>query len=294
MIYKPAGTKISPVPFGKTGSFSAWARCRQGVLMSKTFVPAQHLAKLWRALIEFKMLAPGDKILIGLSGGKDSMFLTAALAEIQKYAPIPFELACYTVDAMFDDHFPKAELESFCAGYGLKHYSEQVDVLKLWQHRGNTPCFTCAYFRRAATNRKAKELGFNKVAWAHHHDDAVETFLLNLFTSGQLKTFLPVTNLSRSGLTLIRPLLYYRESEIIALGKELGLQPLKNPCQYDGHTQRQSMKELVPVLQKQFPDLYDHLAAAMRITPGTELWPEQPSQQEMVALFHAFWAQKKK
>ena len=246
--------------------------------MSKTFVPAQHLAKLWRALIEFKMLAPGDKILIGLSGGKDSMFLTAALAEIQKYAPIPFELACYTVDAMFDDHFPKAELESFCAGYGLKHYSEQVDVLKLWQHRGNTPCFTCAYFRRAATNRKAKELGFNKVAWAHHHDDAVETFLLNLFTSGQLKTFLPVTNLSRSGLTLIRPLLYYRESEIIALGKELGLQPLKNPCPYNGNTKRQEIKEMLSNLEAKDPEYYRRFSAAMRSGNTAELWPAEPDR----------------
>jgi tRNA 2-thiocytidine biosynthesis protein TtcA len=114
--------------------------------MSKPFVPAQHLAKLWRALIEFKMLAPGDKILIGLSGGKDSMFLTAALAEIQKYAPIPFELACYTVDAMFDDHFPKAELESFCARYGLKHYSEQVDVLKVVAAPGQYPLFYLRLF----------------------------------------------------------------------------------------------------------------------------------------------------
>ena len=145
--------------------------------MSRTpFVPAELLSKLWRAVIEFDMLQAGDKILIGLSGGKDSMFLTAALAEIQKYAPVPFELACYTVDAMFSPAFPKAELEAFCGYYGLKHYSEKVDVNSAWQNKGNTPCFTCAYFRRAATNRTALELGFNKVALAHHHDDAVETF----------------------------------------------------------------------------------------------------------------------
>lgn len=158
--------------------------------MSRTpFVPAELLSKLWRAVIEFDMLQAGDRILIGLSGGKDSMFLTAALAEIQKYAPMPFELACYTVDAMFSPAFPKAELEAFCGYYGLKHYSEKVDVNSAWQNKGNTPCFTCAYFRRAATNRTALELGFNKVALAHHHDDAVETFLMNVLTSGQLRTF---------------------------------------------------------------------------------------------------------
>lgn len=170
--------------------------------MSRTpFVPAELLSKLWRAMIEFDMLQAGDKILIGLSGGKDSMFLTAALAEIQKYAPVPFELACYTVDAMFSPSFPKTELEAFCEHYGLKHYSEKVDVKSAWQNKGNTPCFTCAYFRRAATNRTALELGFNKVALAHHHDDAVETFLMNVLTSGQLRTFLPVTPLSKTGLT---------------------------------------------------------------------------------------------
>lgn len=196
----------------------------------KPFVPAALLGKLWRCIIEFEMLKEGDRVLIGLSGGKDSMFLTAALAEVQQYAPFRFDLACYTVDTMFSSDFPKADLESFCAQYGLKHYSSKVDVTEAWQHRTNTPCFTCAYFRRAATNRTALELGFNKVAWAHHHDDAVETFFLNLVASGQLKTFLPVTPLSRTGLTLIRPLLYYREAEIISMVDKLNLHPLKTPA----------------------------------------------------------------
>ena len=132
----------------------------------KPFVPADDLSKLWRAIIEFDMLSPGDRILIGLSGGKDSMFLTAALAEIRKYSPIPFDLACYTVNAMFAPDFPKKELEEFCQHYGLEHYHDDVDVNAAWQNKGSTPCFTCAYFRRAATNRRALELGFNKVALA--------------------------------------------------------------------------------------------------------------------------------
>ena len=105
----------------------------------------------------------------------------------------------------------------------------------------------------AATNRKAKELGCNKVALAHHNDDAVETLLLNLFNSGQPKTFMPSTYLTKSGITVIRPLLFYRESEIIANGKEIGLVPLKNPCPYDGKTQRQEMKEMVVRLENRCP-----------------------------------------
>lgn len=94
-----------------------------------TFVPAKDLSKLWRAIIEFDMLQPGDRILVGLSGGKDSMLLTAMLAEIKKYSPIPFDLACYTVNGMFAPNFPKAELEAFCAQFGLTHYSDDVDVM---------------------------------------------------------------------------------------------------------------------------------------------------------------------
>ncbi len=256
----------------------------------KPFVPAALLAKLWRCIIEFDMLHDGDRVLIGLSGGKDSMFLTAALAEIKRYAPFKFELACYTVDTMFGA-FPKAELEEFCARYGVPHYSSQVDVTEAWQHRTNTPCFTCAYFRRAATNRTALELGFNKVAWAHHHDDAVETFFLNLAASGQLKTFLPVTPLSRTGLTLIRPLLYYREAEIISMVQKLGLTPLKNPCPYDGSTKRQEAKELIRSLQSFNAEAYGHLAAAMRTAP-MELWPAKCTKEELTRKFHAFWQQK--
>lgn len=257
------------------------------------FVPAPYLTKLWRALIEFKMLEDGDKLLIGLSGGKDSMFLTAALAEIHRHSPIKFDLACYTVDTMFSADFPAQELEEFCAQYGLKHYHDQVNVNEVWRERGNTPCFSCAYFRRAATNRRAKELGFNKIVLAHHNDDAVETFLLNLLNSGQLKTFLPVTYLSRTNLTVLRPLIYYRESEIINYGQEIKLKPLKNPCPYDGYTQRQSMKELISTLSANNPDLYAHLASALRTTDTQELWPAKISQQDWLPIFRSFWQKNK-
>lgn len=257
------------------------------------FVPAEDLGRLWRAVIEFDMLQPGDRILIGLSGGKDSMLLTAMLAEIRKYSPVPFELACYTVNAMFSPDFPKQKLEAFCDGYGLKHYSDNVDIMAAHAGRSGSPCFTCAYFRRAATNRKARELGFNKVALAHHHDDAVETFFMNVMTSGQLRTFLPVTPLSRSGITVLRPLLYYRENDIRALVKKLGLQPLKNPCPYDGYTTRQDVKEHIAELNSRYPEIYEHLAAAMRCSSNQELWPAKPGKKELAAKFRAFWNQKK-
>ena len=257
------------------------------------FVPADDLSKLWRAIIEFDMLAPGDRILVGLSGGKDSMLLTAMLAEIKKFSPIPFDLACYTVNAMFAPNFPKQELVDFCAHYGLEHYSDDVDIMAAHAKKGGSPCFTCAYFRRAATNRRAKELGFNKVALAHHNDDAVETFFMNVMTSGQLRTFLPVTPLSRSGITVLRPLLYYREQEIRDLVAKLNIKPLKNPCPYDGHTMRQDVKEHIAELNERYPEVYDHLLAAMRSSERQELWPGKPTDKEMVAKFRAFWGRKR-
>ena len=130
------------------------------------------------------------------------------------------------------------------------------------------------------------------MALAHHHDDAVETFLMNVLTSGQLRTFLPVTPLSRTGLTVLRPLLYYREAEIIDMVRQLDLQPLRNPCPYDGHTKRQDIEEHIRELEKRSPEVYDHLAAAMRNAPNQELWPEQLSQKQLADKFHNFWRQK--
>lgn len=258
------------------------------------FVPADDLSKLWRALIEFDMLQPGDRILIGLSGGKDSMLMTAMLAEIKKYSPIPFDLACYTVNGMFAPNFPKQELVDFCAHYGLKHYSDDIDILATQKDNNVSPCYTCAYFRRGATNRRAKELGFNKVALAHHNDDAVETFFMNVMTTGQLKTFLPVTYLSRMDITVLRPLLYYRESEIIELVHKLGIKPLKNPCPYDGHTMRQDVKEHIAALDAQYPGVYDHLASAMRLQNTNDLWPTKPNQKQLLQKFKAFWKRPQK
>ena len=186
------------------------------------------------------------------------MFLTAALAEIQKHSPRHFDLLCYTMDGMFAEDFPKKNWKTSAAPTDSPIIRSR-SMSRLRGHRGNTPCFSCAYFRRAAMNRKARELGCSKIALAHHNDDAVETLMLNLFQSGQNKTFLPVTHLSRSGMTVIRPLLFYREAEIIAIGKKIGLH-LANPCPYDGKTQRQDMKELARRLEKEIPHFYDHMA----------------------------------
>ncbi len=255
--------------------------------------PKQALSRLWRAIIEFDMLEKNDKVLVGLSGGKDSMFMTAALAEVKKHAPFPFELLAHTIDPGFDAHFPTEQLADFCRRLGIGHHTEKVAIASLIEEKGERPCFTCSYFRRAASNRLAKQLGCNKVALAHHNDDAVETFFMNLVTSGQLKTFLPVTWLSESKLHVIRPLLYYREQEIRDLVAALGLVPLKSPCPHDGHTMRQDIKDFLPRLEELAPGAYTHLAAALR-AGKSELWPGRLDQKNSQKKFYEFWQKQTK
>ena len=138
-------------------------------------------------------------------------------------------------------------------------------------------------------NGYAKEHGYNKVAYAHNHDDAVETFFMNLFYSGQLKTFMPSTYLSRSDITVIRPLLYFRETEIRDAISLHGQKPCAPPCPFNGNTMRQKAKDLIETLSKDNPKLYEHLAAGMRVTAIGDLWPAPKSRKEMKPFYYKFF-----
>ncbi|MBQ3445016.1 MAG: tRNA 2-thiocytidine biosynthesis protein TtcA, partial [Selenomonadaceae bacterium] len=155
-----------------------------------------------------------------------------------------------------------------------------VDVASMIHEQGDkSPCYTCAYFRRAAMNRHANEIGANKIAYAHHLDDAVETFFMSLLSSGQLTTFQPKTYLDRTNITVIRPLVYVRESEIKTFTR--GFEVLKSSCPFDGLTNRQRIKNLIVELERDFPDLFNHLAAAMRKDSIGELWDAPKIRQQM-------------
>lgn len=247
------------------------------------------LSRVWRAIIEFDMIEANDRILIGLSGGKDSLLLTSVLAQIRKHSARPFSLGAFTIDTRFDDSFPRKELESFCDSLDIPFDSMAVDVPNaIAAAPSPDACAICAYFRRGALNRIAGEKGYNKVALAHHHDDAVETFLMSLFYSGRLKTFLPITPQERSGVTIIRPLVYFREAEIIETVARLGLQPLKSPCPYNGHSKRQEIKDLLKEYEAKDPEYYRRFAAAMRGGKTAELWPAEPGRYELKGKYLEF------
>ena len=253
-------------------------------------LPQDYFGRLCRGIIEFDMIAKGDKILIGLSGGKDSLFLTYALSILRKRSSTPFELAVLTIDGMFNDTFDTTELAKFCANLSIPFHTKKVDIAGIIEkNNGNDPCFTCAFFRRGAINKFAVENGFNKVAYAHHHDDAVETFLMSILYSGQINTFMPTTYLDKSNLTVIRPLVYFREFELKETPKLHGFTPIPSPCPMNGLTKRQEAKEMIKDLEKTNKALYAHLGAAMRRSPNSTLWPAELTREELYVKHLQFW-----
>ena len=200
-----------------------------------------------------------------------------------------FSLLALTVDPMFAKDFDTGRLTAFCASLGIPHETHAVDIAGVIESaEKNSPCYTCAFFRRGAIDRYALEHGCNKVAYAHHNDDAVETLLMSLLCSGQFRTFRPKTYLDRTGLTVIRPLVYLREREIADAVRRHGIEPLASPCPLDGKTARQSIKNLIASLERENPLTYAHLAAALRRDSVGELWPAARTRAEMKETYRRF------
>ncbi len=246
-------------------------------------------SRLTRAVVEFELIDEDDKILIGLSGGKDSLFLTYALALLKQRFKKNFTLTALTINPKFNADFNVDSLTDFCRNLNIDHAIEDVDIAGVIEATPNKkPCFTCAYFRRAAINRYANSIGANKVAYAHHLDDAVETFMMSLLSSGQLTTFTPKTYLDRSKITVIRPLVYLREFEISKFVRKSNFNVIKSPCPIDGKTNRQTVKELIAELSKKFPDLFAHLSAGIRKSAIGELWNSPKTREEMKAAYYSY------
>ncbi len=246
--------------------------------------------RLWRALIEFQMVREGDRILVGFSGGKDSAFLLYGLSMIRRYSPIRFDLAAATVDQGFglvgDARAARDAPEPmgrFAAQVGVPYFVMPTNIAQVAfaPNCKENPCAICSHLRRGALNRCAVEHGFNKVALAHHRDDVVETFLMSILYSGQIATFRPVTFLDRTGLTVIRPLVYFRESEIAGAVRRLGYEPPRNECPMAGKTHRARVKELIRSLSRENRMVYHNLFKALHADAVRELWPPVASEREM-------------
>jgi len=226
--------------------------------------PKRILSHLRRAVENYAMIEVGDKIAVGLSGGKDSLTLLYGLSKLKGFYPKAFEIVAITIDCGFDNT-DFAGAAGFCRELGVEHHVVGSNIRQVvFELRGEkNPCALCSKLRHGALNRAAKALGCNKVALAHHLDDSVETFMLNLIYESRLGSFSPVTQLDKSGLVLIRPLVYAPEKEIRSFAKSQNLPVLKNTCPADKHTKREEVKALLGELSKKYKDFKHHIFAAV-------------------------------
>ena len=223
-----------------------------------------------RCAEDYRMIAPNDKIAVGVSGGKDSLALLVLLSAMRAYYPQPYSLTAITVDmGLGMDFSPIAEL---CERLEVPftQVKTQIGPIIFDYRKEKNPCSMCAKMRRGALNNALLEQGFTKVALGHHRDDAVETFLMSLLFEGRLSCFQPVTYLDRTGVTQIRPLLYLTEGMVRRFAEEQQLPVIENRCPADKNTKRQEIKELIVTLSKTYPDLKDRVFGAMQRLPLPE------------------------
>jgi len=218
--------------------------------------------KIRKTLDNYSMIQPGDKIAVGLSGGKDSTILLSALANLRRYYPIPFEVVAISID-MFNGKTDYSPLTQYVNSLGIEHHIIPTPLYELLFEirKEPNPCSLCARMRRGLLNSTAVELGCTKVALGHHADDLIETFFLSMFYESRLSTFAPVTYLSRSNITVIRPMLLVREKDIIRASRDLPI--IHNPCPADKHTQREYVKDLLKNISHDVPKLHEKVLSAI-------------------------------
>ena len=218
-----------------------------------------------RAIDDYKMIDNGDKIAIGISGGKDSLTLLYALANLRRFYPKKFEVEGITVHM----GYPESDFTGvarLCEELDVRYTVVETQIAEIiFDHRKeNNPCSLCAKLRKGAFNTKAKELGCNKEAYAHHFDDVIETMMMSMIYEGRFSCFSPVTYLDRSDITLIRPLIYVDEQDIKGFRNAYQLPVVENPCPVDGYTKREYVKQLIKSLGKESPGLRERLFHAIQ------------------------------
>lgn len=229
------------------------------------------LSTMRRAIQDYNMIEDGDKIAVGVSGGKDSLTLLAALAAYRRFCEHPFEVMGITINMGFEgvDYSPVAE---FCSGIGVQYVEKKTDIAEILfdVRKEKNPCSLCSRMRRGAVNDLAKEYGCNKVALGHNNEDAIETFFLSLFYEGRLNCFSPVSYLSRRDLKVIRPLIYVAEGDIKGYARRAEIPIVKNPCPMDGVSKRQEMKDFIN--EKNSQDKHFKARMMNAIQTGLEDW----------------------
>lgn len=224
----------------------------------------QLLSYTRKAVDDYNMIQENDHIAVGISGGKDSLAMLYALHGLKRFYPKSFKIQAITVDLGYEG-FSLDAITELCRQLDVSYTIVKTDISKiLFEERNeSSPCSLCAKMRKGALNTKAKELGCNKVAYAHHKDDMMETMILSILFEGRLHSYAPVTYLDRMDLTVIRPLLYVPEADITGFKNKYQLPVAKNPCPVDGHTKRQYAKNLLKQLNLENPGAKSRIFTAI-------------------------------
>ena len=237
-----------------------------------------------RCVDDYHMIEAGDKIAVGVSGGKDSLALLVLLAGLREYFDKPYELEAITIDMGLGMDY--SGVQALCDRLEVPYTIVETQIAPIiFDHRKEkNPCSMCAKMRRGALNQAILEKGFNKLALGHHYDDAVETFLMSLIFEGRISCFQPVTNLDRTGIIQIRPMLYIHERTVDNFAVRQNLPVLENRCPVDKTTKRAEIKELIYTLSQTYPDLKERIFGAMQRFPLPEWEPQgrykRPKEQE--------------
>lgn len=229
-----------------------------------------------KAIQDYNMISDGDRIAIGLSGGKDSISLLAVLTAYKKFSPQKFELLAINIDLGFSET-SKEEIENlktYCQSIEVPLIIHKTDIAKIIfvDRKEKSPCSLCSKMRRGALNTIAIENKCNKLALGHHADDIIETMFMSLLHEGRFNTFAPVTYMDRTQMTMIRPFIYAEEKFLASLARKLNLPVVHNPCPQDKHTTRQDMKNLIAELDIKYKDSKKLMLAAIFNPERNNLW----------------------
>ena len=242
------------------------------------------LGLMRRCIDDYDMIKEGDRIAVGVSGGKDSLVLLQLLAGLRKFFNKSFQLEAITIDMGLGMDF--SGIATLCQELDVPYHIIKTEIGPIiFDHRKEkNPCSLCSKMRRGALNQAILDLGFNKLALGHHYDDAVETFVMSLIYEGRISCFQPVTDLDRTGIIQIRPMLYIHEKTVDNFAKRMALPVTENRCPVDKNTKREEIKQLIFDLSATYPDLRERIFGAMQRLPLPEWGPQgrykRPKEQE--------------
>lgn len=226
-----------------------------------------------RAIQDFDLINDGDSIGVAVSGGKDSMVLLKALKQYQSFSPVNFKLESFTVNLGFND-FQSETIRAYCNELNIpcNIIDTKISEIVFNVRDEKNPCSLCAKMRKGAINNKMKESGFNKLALAHHEDDALNTLFLSMLYEGRISTLKPLTYLSRKEIYVIRPFLYLQERDIKACVGKYNIPVVKNPCPVDKETKREEINNLLKEIYRKIPGSRERLVATLKNRDGLNLW----------------------